>query len=221
MECIITRQLTIIGFALGVLVCVFSSGPALGDTNPVTGGYDCRFRYYGETYYAMVYVPSSFWHEELEPWDGVFTSKGRRHSHATPGHVYPCVLTYWWGDVTVTAAMTDAYYDNDFYYGYTRVSGATFSKNCHGYSTGFDGWPGMPVVIQDDYTATTVTDADLRYDTTPESHSVRIDAICDNGCGYDSVQARSEKYATSGVYCLSYYCPGGAGIWGNVYKKND
>lgn len=208
------RQTTIEHLIVFILLGGISWLPARGDTNPRGTTCICRFIEGGIPYKITKFIPNSYWHSTLEPWDGCFTGEGNRHDHAHPGHVYP----FLYGSIVVTVAKTNAFWDA-YYTSYTRISGATFSRNCHGYAIGFNGWPGMGQILIDDYTTAAVSDADI-YHTSSPSHSVRIDGICVNGCNWDSIQKVTEKNGTSGVYRSEWYCPDGAGIWSNPYKKD-
>lgn len=104
------------------------------------------------------------WVPQLQPWNNRNTAAGNRIENVdNAGADFPLTVTLADGRVIrITAANCDAHWDEHYRVGqphpngarYRRVSGATLSRNCYGYSTGKGYWvnsPGFNVIMQDEY----------------------------------------------------------------------
>jgi hypothetical protein len=103
--------------------------------------------------------------------------------------------------IPFSAANVDKFWKYAMYDGYTEISGADLSKNCHGYSTGVGYWlQAFGRLMKDDYTKyNSIGDlaAGAVYGVNG-GHSIKIDEADITGTQYE-ITTR-EKYRESGVY---------------------
>ncbi len=169
-------------------------------------------RYSGAQRFHTVYLAS-----DPVNFNDVTTSKGTEIDNSQTPHGFPFTTIRYNVEIEVTAAMSDAYWDN-YFTGGTRISGSTFAKNCFGYSFGMPFYVPTPqavnAILADEFEA-----ANYGEDTDPWSVFVKaepaVSAIdyCDNSyggtCSTCYCTETREKMASSGVYKYEYLCPGG------------
>ncbi|GHT43207.1 hypothetical protein FACS189443_6880 [Planctomycetales bacterium] len=132
------------------------------------------------------------------------TANPRFLSHIVPGTLtYPSSVSYN-GQTCNTVDAVDAFWEYHVFAGYSKISGATPSQNCHGYSTGKGRWlSDFQKLIDDDWTPHSFVDDLVSGAVYGNSgHSVRIDAVIlivtQTRTRYEV--ETSQKYRDSGVY---------------------
>lgn len=145
-------------------------------------------------------------------WAGYTTSQGKELAHIRSGGLSYGFLRTIAGTIhTVTASDVDSFWEYVIYGSYTKISGASLSKNCHGHSTGVGYWLNdFQKLVDDDWTKySSVGDLDSGAVYGGDGHSIRMDEVDITGTEYEITT--SEKYSDSGVYSRKIDPTGGIG----------
>jgi len=158
------------------------------------------------------YSGSSFWADcgdvcydpDCCGWCGHYTSQTNKFKHAHTPDGFPAYhdLDGDGDNETITRSDSDAFW-NEHYDTATLISSATCSSNCYGYTTARGYWintGGWDVVMEDDYTSGSGTDAEFYTHGNPGNHAVEIYSYYGSGYIYKTRQ----KDQTSGVYEKTY-----------------
>ena len=113
-------------------------------------------------------VPAYRWNHNAATWDGHLTSAGRKfdHSHAAGNFPAPVPPSEGYSGNEITAAEVDAYFAEVNPH-HTKISTASTTNNCHGFTTG----KGMHVEINK-YGVIRVVDDEYEVGTAPENKYV-------------------------------------------------
>jgi hypothetical protein len=152
-------------------------------------------------------------------WNGKNTSAGSKIDHVIVTSNFPYTDSQ---NRQIVAADVDAFWDN-YYAGYTRVSGTSAAKNCYGYATPHAFWIndlGITVILADEYQGDITKDAVVKKLT---GHMIKIYPIwyclLADHKEYTNVKKTSEKNRDSGVYEMEAVSHPYLGPVSGAYKR--
>lgn len=123
---------------LAIVILFGSAIPSSAQANPVSESMPVKFWYNGQAWDTYRYFPNSAYYVDNSGWcieDHRVDGEKYDHGHTSHGFNFFEVNL----QITVTQAMADAGYDYSYAVGilnWLRISNATMTHNCHGYSMG-------------------------------------------------------------------------------------